>query len=294
MRRPVLSKELCVSLNRHTMLILMLAGSVGVPYLSTPDGQRGSKAVASAEQSLDGASTSSAGSTYARHEQPPTTRPTPTGSDYSSSTGVSKYSTPAQTVSSNSESKSYESGTAATATGASEAVLTTGQSGVAAGSSTKSSAAAQKPGEPASLEGVPPQTLREVLRFDITIPGIIYRWPRVSSGLSELDLHGYRVPFTSGPSEGEVAGSLTYYFNKKQQLDRIIFVGTCADARLLVTIVTGSYELKRVIVNDPGMAFYQRKSWGKSHSELRVRPARVIRSDAASKRFEFEMALKRP
>jgi hypothetical protein len=136
--------------------------------------------------------------------------------------------------------------------------------------------------------------LAEVLRFDITVPWIIEHWPRVSAGLSELDLHGYRVPLVTGTGESDLAGSLTYYFNKKQQLDRIIFHGTSGDPRPLITIVSNNFELERVIVNDPGLAFYQRKSWGKSHSELLIRPARVLRSNDPHKRYEIEMALKRP
>jgi hypothetical protein len=140
----------------------------------------------------------------------------------------------------------------------------------------------------------PPHKLAEVLRFDITVPWIIENWPRVSSGLSELNLHGYRVPLVTGTGESDLAGSLTYYFNKKQQLDRIIFHGTSGDPRPLITIVGNNFELERVIVNDPGLAFYQRKSWGKSHSELLIRPARVLRANDPHKRYEIEMALKRP
>ncbi len=148
--------------------------------------------------------------------------------------------------------------------------------------------------ERSSQAELPPHTLAEVLRFDITVPWIIAHWPRVSAGLSELDLHGYRVPLVTGTGESDLAGSLTYYFNKKQQLDRIIFHGTSGDPRPLITIVGNNFQLERVIVNDPGLAFYQRTSWGKSHSELLIRPARVLRSNDPHKRYEIEMALKRP
>ncbi len=107
-------------------------------------------------------------------------------------------------------------------------------------------------------------------------------------------MHGYRVPLVTGTGESDLAGSLTYYFNKKQQLDRIIFHGTSGDPRSLVTFVSGEFELKRVIVDDPGLAFYQRKSWGRSQSELLIRPARVLRADVPNQRYEIEMAIKRP
>ncbi len=79
---------------------------------------------------------------------------------------------------------------------------------------------AAPPRPPTHVEGVPPQTLEEVLRFDISPDWIIERWPRVSSGLSELDLQGYRVALVTGTAESDLAGSLTYYFNKKNQVDR--------------------------------------------------------------------------
>ena len=159
---------------------------------------------------------------------------------------------------------------------------------------TQSSASGKTAGGDAGQTDASPHTLAEVLRFDITVPWIIAHWPRVSAGLSELDLHGYRVPLVTGTGESDLAGSLTYYFNKKQQLDRIIFHGTSGDPRPLITLVGNQFNLERVIVSDPGLAFYQRKSWGKSHSELLIRPARVLRSNDPNKRYEIEMALKRP
>ena len=119
-------------------------------------------------------------------------------------------------------------------------------------------AAANEANQPAP----PPHTLAEVLRFDITVPWIIAHWPRVSAGLSQLDLHGYRVPLITGTGESDLAGSLTYYFNKKQQLDRIIFHGTSGDPRASITLVSNQYKLERVIVDDPGLAFYQRHELG--------------------------------
>ena len=52
------------------------------------------------------------------------------------------------------------------------------------------------------LQGRPrSRSLDEVLRFDLTPDWILHRWPRVSTGLAQLDLQGYRVPLVSGTRE---------------------------------------------------------------------------------------------
>jgi hypothetical protein len=147
---------------------------------------------------------------------------------------------------------------------------------------------------PTQVEGTAPHTLEEVLRFDITPAWIIERWPRVSTGLSELDLQGYRVALVTGTTESDLAGSLTYYFDKKNKVDRIIFHGTSGDPRSLVTLVTQRHELKQQKSDDPSLTLFQRKSWGKTVSELRIRPAPIVRAEAPQARYEIELALKRP
>ncbi len=340
-----------MSLNRHTILILMLTGSVGIPYISTT--QLGQQAANSSETGETAGSAAGAGSS----SLPSKTTATKVSSTYDGSAGYSGYgnsgssssggSTYSGSTSTNATSGSSGSGYSGSGYGSSAAggaaygasgsgttgsgSSTTGSAGYGSSASPSTAAGGNSPSTyssgyssggatagtlvsstgPASASderrGSPttpgneggqsadsPHTLAEVMRFDITVPWIIAHWPRVSAGLSELDLHGYRVPLITGTGESDLAGSLTYYFNKKQQLDRIIFHGTSGDPRPLITIVTNQYKLERVIVDDPGLAFYQRKSWGKSHSELLIRPARVLRSNDPNKRYEIEMALKRP
>ena len=49
-----------------------------------------------------------------------------------------------------------------------------------------------------SIEGSPVGDLAEVFRFDVTTDWILRRWPRVSTGLAEIQLQGYRVPLMTG------------------------------------------------------------------------------------------------
>jgi hypothetical protein len=144
------------------------------------------------------------------------------------------------------------------------------------------------------VEGSTPQTLEEVLRFDIAPTWITERWPRVSTGLSELDLQGYRVALVTGTNDSDLAGALTYYFNKKKEVERIIFHGASGDPRRLVQMVTSRFELKQQKSDDPGLTVFAHKRWGKSVSELRIRPAAVMRSEMPHARYEIDLAIKRP
>jgi hypothetical protein len=155
-------------------------------------------------------------------------------------------------------------------------------------------AADQEAAKKKMVEGPAPRDLAEVLRFDITTHWIIARWPRVTTGLAVLDLQGYRVPLVTGTNEDGMAGSLTYYFDKHQVCERIIFHGTSGDPRKLVYLVTSRYGLEREITNDPSLTLFRKKSGSRVDSELRIRPAKVIRADAPRSRYEIDLAIKRP
>jgi hypothetical protein len=145
-----------------------------------------------------------------------------------------------------------------------------------------------------NLEGAPARSLEEILQFEGTPAWVMARWPRVTAGLAELDLQGYRVPLVSGTGPDDLAGSLTYYFNKDQKIERIIFHGTTGDPRKLITLVTSKYSFLHEPTSDPSLSLFQAKWHGKPHSELRIRPARVVRADQPHVRYEVDLAMKRP
>ena len=84
---------------------------------------------------------------------------------------------------------------------------------------------------------MPLPSLAEVLRFDATVDWVLQRWPRVTTGLPYLQLQGYRVPLVTGTGLADVAGSLTYYFNARQQVQRITFRGTTGDPQRFGSLV---------------------------------------------------------
>ena len=144
------------------------------------------------------------------------------------------------------------------------------------------------------LEGPRVSDLAEVFRFDIKSDWIMGRWGRVSTSTPEADLRGYRVPLVTGPAEHDLAGSLTYYFDRKQQVQRIVFRGTTGDARPLVALMTDKFGLWRQLAADPGLHLYQLKRDGKAPSELRIRPAPIVAADNPHGRFFVELWLARP
>jgi hypothetical protein len=153
-------------------------------------------------------------------------------------------------------------------------------------------AAAQASRGPNAASGVYP--LEEVFRFDVTTAWVLSKWPRVSTGLANLDLQGYRVSLVSGTRPDDVAGSLTYYFNSQQRVQKITFQGTTGDSRRLVSLLAGQHGLVRQVTSDPGLFLYEAKRQGRPISQLRIKPSQVVRADVPHARFEVALVLDKP
>ena len=142
---------------------------------------------------------------------------------------------------------------------------------------------------------MPMPSLAEVLRFDVTVEWVLQRWPRVSTGLPHLQLQGYRVPLVTGGSVADVAGSLTYFFNAQQQLQRITFAGTTGDYRRLLHLLSTHYGFVNRPTNTPNVILFEVPSQqNPPHSYLWVRPAAVLKATDPLRRFELTLVLERP
>ena len=148
---------------------------------------------------------------------------------------------------------------------------------------------------PLEVEGPKVKDFGEVFRFDISTEWIMNRWQRVSTGLAQLQLQGYRVPLVTGTAKDDIAGSLTYYFNPSQQVQTITFNGTTGDATKLVRFLTKRYGFARRIANDPGLFVYEvPMPDGKTLSVLRVRTNGILKADQPFTRFKLALNLERP
>jgi hypothetical protein len=151
------------------------------------------------------------------------------------------------------------------------------------------------PPPPTAPLPTPMYDVADVLRFDVGPSWVIQSWPRVSTGLGQLDLHGYRVPLVTGTAEDDLAGALTYYFNSRQQVQRITFKGTTGSAAKLISVVTGRFGFARRLTNDPGVFIYEVKGPDRQvKSTLWIRPAGVLEMSKNLSRFEVALTLERP
>jgi hypothetical protein len=169
-----------------------------------------------------------------------------------------------------------------------ESTTTAQTAGKAAGAAAPASA-------PMSLAGTPTTPLAEVLRFDLAPADVLRRWPRVSTDLAHLQLHGYRVPLVSGTSEADVAGSLTYYFNAGQQIEHITLHGTTGDPRGIVSLLTGTHGYVRRPNNDPSrLVFESVNAQGQMLGQVIIQSAPVVRVDQPYQRYQIDLTMSRP
>jgi hypothetical protein len=143
-----------------------------------------------------------------------------------------------------------------------------------------------------SLEGMPMPALAEVLRFDVSPTWVLQRWPRVSTDLARLQLHGYRVPLVTGTSVKDVAGSLTYYFNSSQQVEQITLRCTTGDPRAMISFLSSRYGYVRRPNNDPSRLVYETvNSGGKTIGTMIIQSAPVVRADRPYQRYAVDLSM---
>ncbi len=145
------------------------------------------------------------------------------------------------------------------------------------------------------LDSPPVVGLDEALRFEVTAGWVLSRWPRVSSGVAELPLQGYRVPLVTGTAEADCAGALTYYFNPRQQVQRITFHGTTGSPQYLIQMLVAQYHFGRRLMNDARvLRFEVAAPSGPAKSYLEIRSVPVVKASDPYRRFEVILVMERP
>lgn len=94
------------------------------------------------------------------------------------------------------------------------------------------------------LEFLPITDLNEIFRFDLTSQSIKQRWQRVSTNPGDVGLHGLRVALVTGTNSWDLHGSLTYYFDDRQQLQRITFRGWTGDASRFLQLLNSKFQFQ--------------------------------------------------
>jgi len=142
------------------------------------------------------------------------------------------------------------------------------------------------------LQFMPVQDLGQVFRFDWTPEMITQRWERVSVIEEGDGLRGMRVAFVSGTNLTDIHGSLTFYFDASQVLQRIGFRGWTGDSSAVVALAQNAYQLQSKRSNLSGC--YTASSWGRTRGVLLLKPPAVIRADLPLQRMAVLFDLANP
>ncbi len=135
-------------------------------------------------------------------------------------------------------------------------------------------------------------SLSEVLRFDISPVWVMQSFPRVNMGLAELQLDGMRVPLITGTRPDDLVGTLTYYFDHFQRVQRITLHGVTGDPTRISVELQRDYQLKQQPALGGGLYI---TTWnGKPTSLLHVTPAALITVEQPTARFEMFLELNQP
>ena len=146
-----------------------------------------------------------------------------------------------------------------------------------------------------SLCGPATSCISYLINFEATPAWVMNNWRRVSTRLAEFELEGLRVPVVTGTASHDMVGSLTYYFDRRQILQRIAFDGYTGDPSPFASIMMQKYGLQA----EPwlGAGLYLARG-GKDKQDLvsvlRIRHAPVVRSDNPRQRYHVEFELNRP
>ncbi len=143
-----------------------------------------------------------------------------------------------------------------------------------------------------SLVGSRVQDIREVLRFDISPDWVINRFSRVSTVLADLHLEALRVPIVTGTQADDMAGTLTYHFDRGHKLQRVTIHGFTGNPSRLVATMTQHYGLQKEPTLEAGV--FTRRWNGHPVHFFRLTHAPVVYSDAIHQKYTVFLELNQP
>lgn len=132
-------------------------------------------------------------------------------------------------------------------------------------------------------------SLPEILRFDISPGWVLERFPRVTTVLADTKMDGLRVPLVTGTAPSDIAGTLTYSFDRYQRVQRLTVQGTTGDATRFMTELQQQYRMQQV--PSLGGVLYLLSWNGNATSVVHIEPAAVIYADSPYARFNVLIEL---
>jgi hypothetical protein len=133
--------------------------------------------------------------------------------------------------------------------------------------------------------------LEEAFRFDLSPQWVISRWPRITTVAGDPEHLGMRVAYVSGTAPDDVAGSLTYFFDRHHQLTRITFTGLTGDPKRLLASTATRYGLKSQPTT--AAAHFVAGDPQKPSSEVVARFLPVLTGQPQRQRYEVRVDLRR-
>ena len=99
------------------------------------------------------------------------------------------------------------------------------------------------------------------------------------------------MPLVTGNDDSDLAGSLTYYFDRHPKLRRITFLGTTANPRRLVEFLGQHYGFRQIQTGNARVTTYQVRY--RFTGRLKVTPNEVLDKHLASTNYQVELSLER-
>ncbi len=135
-------------------------------------------------------------------------------------------------------------------------------------------------------------SLAEVLRFDIPPAWIMQHFPTVNTGVGDLQPDGFRVPLITGTRPDDLVGTLTYYFDRFQRVQRIMLHAVTGDPSRIGNELQTNYRLQQQPALGGGL---YTTSWnGSPTSLLHITPATVISAEQQNARFTVFLEINQP
>ncbi len=142
------------------------------------------------------------------------------------------------------------------------------------------------------LQFRPIRALSEVVRFDVSPSWVPQRFPRVSMVAADPRLDAMRVPLVTGTNPNDLAGTLTYYFDRHKRLQRITVHALSGDPSRFIAELQHTYQLQQQ--PSLGGRLYIRKWNGQPTSLVYTAPAPVISADELYSRYQFFLEINQP
>jgi hypothetical protein len=149
------------------------------------------------------------------------------------------------------------------------------------------------PDSTAAAPGPFVRSLAEILRFDIQPSWVIQQFPQVWRQSAGDNLDAYRATLLSGTRPADVAGALTYFFDRNSTLQRISLDGKTGDPSELIGIASQYFGLRPE--SELGSPFLVLRNEKRDVvSILHIQPNAWIRQSQPFHRYQVALELNRP